>query len=85
MTKIEEVARAIAIAHHSDDGDWVAWMGEARAAIKAMHEPSPAMVDSGVAFALNVSLTNTYRWTDYVTHKHMAMIDAALAEDKDAA
>jgi hypothetical protein len=52
----------------------------ARAAIEAMREPSVPMVDSGVAFALCVSLSGDYRWSDYVTDKHRAMIDAALSE-----
>lgn len=56
--------------------DWIS--DHARAAIEAMREPSEAMIDSGVAFALNVSLGGDYRWTDYVRDKHRAMIDAAL-------
>ena len=50
----------------------------ARAAIEAMREPSKAMIDSGVAFALNVTISGEYRWSEYVADKHRAMIDAAL-------
>lgn len=70
MTKIEEVARAIAKAHHSDDGDWIAWTGEARAAIEAMRQPTEEM---------------TRPSDDYTDRAHNAavfnkMISAALAE-----
>jgi len=53
-------------------------MDLARVAIEAMREPTRGMVDSGVAFALCVTINRTYRWSDYVADKHRAMIDAAL-------
>lgn len=55
---------------------------EARSAILAIREPSEKMVDSGVAFALNVSIGREYNWSTYVADKHRAMIDAALEEGK---
>lgn len=54
---------------------------QAIVALQRMREPTVPMVDSGVAFALNVTLSGDYRWSDYVTDKHRAMIDAALAEE----
>lgn len=87
MTKIEEVARAIYEATWGPNA-WLAADGaemdeakaQARAAIEAMREPTPGMVDSGVAFALNVTVSGEGGWTKYITAKHRAMIDAALAE-----
>lgn len=55
-------------------------MEKARAAIEAMREPTDAMIDSGVAFALNVSISRGYAWSEYVADKHQRMIDAALNE-----
>ena len=71
MSKIEEVARAIAKAHHSDDGDWIAWTGEARAAIEAMKGPTGNMVERSKRYM--DSYSSNLAWWD-------AMIDAALAE-----
>jgi hypothetical protein len=59
------------------------YRGTARAAIEAMREPTTAMIDSGVAFALNVSLGGDYKWSDYVADKHRAMIAAALSSEKE--
>ena len=80
MTKIEEVARAIAKAHHSDDGDWIAWTGEARAAIEAMREPTPE-ITKAVCETLDGPNKDKARarigaWLE----AHHAAIDAALAE-----
>ena len=44
MTKIEEVARAIAASCEGDESKWGAWTHEARAAIEAMREPTPEML-----------------------------------------
>jgi hypothetical protein len=38
------------------------------------------MVDSGVAFALNVKLGYTYTWSHYVADMHRGMVRAALAQ-----
>jgi len=51
----------------------------ARAAIEAMREPTDAMVDSGVAFALQASVHGFGGWSNYIAEKHRAMIDAELA------
>jgi len=39
-------------------------------------EPTPAMIDAGVAFALCVKLGGDYRWSDYVADLWRTM-DAA--------
>lgn len=57
----------------------------ARYAIEALREPTVGMVDSGVAFALCVTISGTYRWSDYVADKHRAMIDAALTASQEPA
>jgi len=52
----------------------------ARAAIKAMREPTDAMVKAGVDYALHVTIGGDYKWPDYIRDKHRIMIDAALGE-----
>lgn len=34
-------------------------------------------IDSGVAFALNVTLSNEYRWSDYMRDLYASMVKAA--------
>ena len=79
MTKIEEVARAIAMAHHSDDGDWIAWTGEARAAIEAMRTPSDGMRQK-MRFEFAACSTDTRPECRDGVHIWEGGIDAALAE-----
>jgi len=66
----------------NESGDiWSDAMDEARVAIAEMREPTVAMIDSGVAFALNVSIGREYNWSAYVADKHRAMIDQALKDE----
>ncbi len=44
---------------------------EARESINP--EPTTAMIDAGVAFALNVSLSGEYTWSQYVKDLYMHM------------
>lgn len=53
----------------------------ARAVIEGMQEPTPRMIDAGVAFALNVSLGGGYGWSQYVADKHASMMRAALSTE----
>lgn len=85
---IERVARALHAHEDSwNDIDWeylpagtrTLFSAQARAAIEAMREPSEAMLDCGVAFALQASVAGFGGWTKYITAKHQAMIDAALS------
>ena len=48
----------------------------------AMVEPSAAMLDAAVAFALNVSLHSGYGWTDYMRDLWKVMIAARKNEMK---
>lgn len=73
---VERVAEAIMA--RIGDGGQMTGRDLALAAIEALREPTTAMLDCGVAFALQVSIGGDYRWTDYVGDKHRAMIDAAL-------
>ena len=43
-------------------------------------EPTTAMIDAGVAFALNVSLSGEYRWSQYVADFYKTMRAAAIRE-----
>ena len=42
-------------------------------------EPTRAMIDAGVAFALSVSLSGEYRWSQYVADLHKTMLTAATS------
>lgn len=53
----------------------------ARAAIRALREPTEAMTRAGVDFALGGSLSGEYRWPDYIGDMHRRQIDVALAPD----
>lgn len=44
MTKIEEVARAIAASCEGDGSKWGAWTHEARAAVAALRDPGDAVL-----------------------------------------
>lgn len=82
MTPIEKVARAICISwaepDELDSSQWQMYVPEARAAIKAMREPSPEMLDAFVARALQVSIAGDGEWTEYAKAQWATMIDAAL-------
>lgn len=73
---IERVARAMARANYpaATDNDidemWEGWVKEARAAIAAMREPTPAMVNYGEACDGTISAKEIWQ----------TMIDAALQE-----
>lgn len=83
---IERVARAMARANYpaATDNDidemWEGWVKEARAAIAAMREPTPAMIDRFVSRALQVQIGGGYTWSDYARDQWQTMIDAALQE-----
>lgn len=85
MSMIEKVARALAKADGIEicsDASYrhSAYGIRARAAIKAMREPSPAMLDRFVSRALCVSIHGEGGWSEYGRNQWQAMIDAALAE-----
>lgn len=48
MTPLEAAARAICDQEGDDPGDWMDYLPEARAAIKAIREPSAAMLKAAV-------------------------------------
>jgi len=76
QSMIERVARAMARANYpaASDNDidemWEGWVMEARAAIAAMREPTPAMVKDGEACDGTISAKEIWQ----------TMIDAALQE-----
>ena len=51
----------------------------ALAAMKAMREPTRPMVDAGVAYALNVTVSGAGSWSEYVTAKHQNMMQAEIS------
>jgi hypothetical protein len=75
MRKVEEIARAICKSQTQSEQVWQSFVPEALAALKAMREPSDAMLDAGVC-----ARDNGYN----VTEVHEAMIDAAIAEHQSA-
>jgi hypothetical protein len=84
---IERVARAICASGVCIDPDsydvdryWRRWIPEARAAISAMREPTPAMLDTFVSRALQVSVSGEGGWTQYAIGQWQQMIDAALRD-----
>lgn len=46
-------------------------------------EPTTAMIDAGVAFALSVSLSGEYRWSQYVADLYKTMRAAAIRSARD--
>lgn len=56
-----------------------AQLAEARGALE---EPTPAMIDAGVAFALQVSLGGDYQWSQYVRDLFKNMAKAALPAEQ---
>ena len=54
------------------------WLDQAAAAIKAMREPSEAMIDRFVSRALCVSISGEGGWSEYARAQWQTMIDAAL-------
>lgn len=56
------------------------YLDMARAAIAAMREPTPAMIDHFVSRALQVQIGGSYTWSDYARDQWQTMIDAALQE-----
>ncbi len=44
---------------------------------REIDEPTEAMIDAGVAFALQVCLSSTYTWSDYVRDLYKNMRAAA--------
>ncbi len=76
MTKLEQVARALAMEDDEEFGSnaWEAYLPMARAAIEAMREPNEAMVFA----AAECDEFNTFE------EEWAAAIDAALSEKPDA-
>lgn len=70
---IERVAWAIC-----GTDPWGTHVDDARAAVEAMREPTEAMTKAGVAFAMRISLSEGYRWPDYIADLYRTMTDAAL-------
>ena len=68
--------------HPQGDGDMFFWdtrnRAVAAAAIKAMREPSEAMIDRFVSRALCVSISGEGGWSEYARAQWQTMIDAAL-------
>lgn len=64
--------------------DWKAAKEAADAILSALpvapvvDEPTSPMIDAGVAFALNVSLSGEYRWSQYVADLYKTMRKAAI-------
>lgn len=63
--------------------DWEVW--QARAALAATQagsklvpvEPTPAMLDVAVSFALNVQISRNYNWSAYMADVYRRMVSAA--------
>jgi hypothetical protein len=73
MTKLEQVARAMAVA--DGDGDRVRdhWLRRARSAVEALREPNKVMEDAGyLTDPYNIGVSPPACWR--------AMIDAILSE-----
>lgn len=70
---IERVARAIC-----GTDPWETHVDDARAAIWAMREPTDEMTNLGVNLAMRISLSEGYRWPDYIADLYRTMTDAAL-------
>ena len=51
----------------------------ALAAMKAMRDPTRPMVDAGVAYALNVTVSGAGSWSEYVAAKHQNMMQAEIS------
>lgn len=91
MSKVEEVARAIttdqmrstlaAAGLEYEPGQDALLKMYARTAIEAQAKPSRAMIDAGVAFALNVSVHGEGGWSKYVEALYEHMTRAALSEE----
>ena len=85
MDMIERIKQAIAETPGFDDEPIGKTLSRhelhdaAIAALKALREPTPAMVDRFVSRALQVSVHSEGGWSDYAHNQWQAMIDGALA------
>jgi hypothetical protein len=92
MTMIERVAEALLNSYRKRAG-WPAsklinmrphdrqdWIDLASSAIEAMREPTPAMVDAGVAYVLSNEPKDAGSWSAFVVMTHGQMTEAALNE-----
>ncbi|MFG1247309.1 hypothetical protein [Xanthobacter flavus] len=52
---------------------------KALAVMKAMREPTRVMLDAGVAYALNVTVSGAGSWSEYIATKHRHMIDREIS------
>ena len=73
---IERVARALARYLDGEDDGWEYYTNEARAAIKAMREPTEAMIN-GLRIAQECGDSTAALWAPLVWR---SMIDTALGE-----
>lgn len=82
---VERVARALA----NEDGINVnndarysqsTYRPRARSAIRAMLEPTPAMIDRFVSRALCVSIHGDGGWSNYAREQWQTMVQAALSD-----
>lgn len=71
MTMVERVARAICKADNCSDNSWNVYINIAKAAIKAIREPTEVMLDAGT-YASDMALS--------AKDQYSAMIDAALKD-----
>jgi len=82
---VERVARAICENEHNlwsetpPDVQGI-YLDLARISIEAMREPTDAMIDAGVAMALQALVHGQGGWSAYIADLHRQMIDAALNE-----
>lgn len=88
MNMIERIARALARRNYpgASDADidemWSAWVDDATAAIQAMREPTPGMVEAGQEVPLDVEITGGVIYSAATEAKAIwqAMIDAAAID-----
>jgi hypothetical protein len=87
MKMVERLARAMAErnwpgASKADiDEMWESWTEEAQAALRALENPTPAMIDRFVSRALQVKIGGGYTWSDYARDQWQTMLQGAYHDD----
>lgn len=76
MNMIEKVARAMCTTHWPTEDRWNVYQAAAKAAIKAMREPSEEMIFK----LLNYEIEESHPAYQMTKNNYQAMIDAALKE-----
>lgn len=89
-TMIEKISRAICddmqkqltdpLGVYAGPGSKLNLDQTATVVLECLREPTPEMVDAGVALALNVRLSGAYTWSHYIEDLYIAMTNAALAD-----